>query len=129
MGNDELPFCVNFKKCEAYLLPPDEMVLFEWLLFKQNSFGVGNSFYYTRKRIESDTKINRRRQDAIFAKFEGMGFLKRELQIKSGKNSATYHFRIEYEILKNDNVLSQILDIETFVYIDMQRYLEKCAPF
>ena len=41
----EAPMCVNIVRLQDYLLPPDEVVLFDWLLVKQCYVFHHKSFY------------------------------------------------------------------------------------
>ena len=125
----DVPFCLNFSRFADYLLAPDEVVLFEWLLFKQYYFGVRSYFHYSKPRIEADTRIGRRRQEAIIKKFEDMGFLHCITMHDNKKGSLTRNFKIDYGVLANENVLSQIVNEESFLFGDYQKYFSEVCPF
>ena len=46
----DYPMAVNVIRLQAYLLPPDEAVFFDWLMVKAAAFGF-KPFYYSYKRI------------------------------------------------------------------------------
>ena len=125
----ETPLCINFQRFGGYLLAPDEVVLFEWFLFKQNCFGVHRSFHYSKPRIEADTRIGRRRQEAIIEKFQKMGFLMCVNIHDSQKGSLTRNFRIDYNVLSKDEVLTQIIDKDSVLYASCKKYIESVCPF
>ena len=68
------PYCTNIINAQHYKLKPDEMLFFEWLLVKYEAFGC-KEFYYSLARIEKETRIARRRHEAIIKKFSEMQFL------------------------------------------------------
>lgn len=125
----DIPFCLNLTRFEKYLLSPDEVVLFEWLLTKQYYFNVHSFFHYSSARIEEETRIGRRRQEAIIKKFKGLGFLEIEKLVKSNGNSITNHFRIDFNSLQTDEVLANIVDKESMLFVDYQKYFKKICPF
>lgn len=120
---NETPLCVNFQRFSSYILAPDEVVLFERLLFKQLNFG-SKPFYYTGEAIESETRIRRRRVEAILSKFEGMGFLDCSKMVKKNGSSRAKHFIIDFDVLLDDNILSQIIDGESEYYKTFKTYIK-----
>lgn len=125
----ETPLCINFQRFSGYILAPDEVVLFEKLLFKQYNFG-GNCFYYTGEAIENETRIKRRRVDAILCKFEELGFLDCTKMVKKNGSSKAKHFKINYDVLLDDNVLSQIIDHESDYYKTFKEFIKEIVrPF
>ena len=51
----EAPMCINVVRLRDYLLAPDEVVLFDWLLVKQAYVFHFKPFYYSQRRVESET--------------------------------------------------------------------------
>lgn len=126
---NETPLCINFQRYSSYLLSPDEVILFERLLFKQLSFG-SKPFYYTGETIESETRIRRRRVEAILYKFEEMGFLDCSKMVKKNGSSKAKHFIIYFNVLLDDSVLSQIIDKESEYYKTFKTYISEIVfPF
>lgn len=111
------------------MLEPDEVVLFERLLFKQLNFG-SQPFYYTGEAIESETRIKRRRYEAILYKFQEMGFLDCSKMVKKNGSSKAKHFIIYFDVLLKDSVLSQIIDNESEYYKTFKAFIkELVCPF
>lgn len=126
---NKTPLAINFSRFQAYRLAPDEVVLFEKLLFKQYNFG-GNCFYYTGEAIESETRIKRRRVEAILYKFEELGFLDCVKIVKRNGSSKAKHFKVNFEILLEEDVLSEIIDKESDYYKEFREFIhEYVHPF
>ena len=66
----EAPMCINVVRLQDYLLAPDEVVLFDWLLVKQAYVFNYKPFYYSQRRIEKETRIGRRRFETILRTFK-----------------------------------------------------------
>lgn len=125
----DLPFATNFQRFSMYMLAPDEIVLFEWFLSKQYYFGVHSHFHYSKPRIEADTKISRRRLEAIIKKFEGLGVLEKILEVKRDGCSMTNHYKVDFEALMKDDVLSRIVEKDSVLFTDYKKYFDKVCPF
>lgn len=106
-----------------YSLAPDEVVLLEWFLFKQNYFGAGYFFYYSRKKIEEATRIKRRRIEAITKMFEDMGFLKTALGFEKVTNNQVLYYKVDFKILAEDSCLCRIVDKESILYKELKGWL------
>lgn len=122
--SESLPLAINLNKLSMYSLAPDEVVLFEWLLFKQSYFGAGYFFYYSRKKIEEATRIKRRRIEAITKMFEDMGFLKTELGVERVTNNQVLYYKVDFKILAKDDCLSSIVDKDSILYKDLKEWLK-----
>ena len=66
---------IFLKTYNAYLLSPDECVLLSWFCMKQKANGY-TPFYCGRERIEQETRIKRRAQEAIIKKLRDTGILR-----------------------------------------------------
>ena len=84
-SDSAMPLCVNVMRLQSYLLKPDEVVFFEWLIIKQAYFQEDSNakngwFYYPFKRIFKEIRISRTRFEAIVELFKGLGFLETKVE-------------------------------------------------
>lgn len=108
MKSDSLmPLCVNVMRLKSYLLKPDELIFFDWLIIKQTSFKE-ESFYYSYERIYEETRISRRRLDAIIKHFKEMGFLCSEAKGSYMAKGKVTFFKVNFNNLLNclDNIIN-----------------------
>lgn len=101
----------------------DERTLFDWLVVKQIDFGIGKPFRHSIPQVEEATLVKRKMQKYIFDKFEGMGFLK--LDIEYYQNNPYRSFYVDFTKLSDPNILKHIVrqGTETYDY-QMANYLE-----
>lgn len=107
------PLSLNFNRFSSYLLELDEIVFFEWLVFKQISFGIGNPFYHSKQKIEEETKLARRRQEACVKLFERLGFLETELRYNKCAGANVKFYSVDFKALQNRAILSKIVDMNS----------------
>jgi DNA-binding MarR family transcriptional regulator len=123
---NKTPLSINFGRFQAYRLAPDEVALFEFLIFKQCHFDPYSHFYHSQRRLISDLKIKRSRLEKIINTFEGIGFLKTEVKEEGKTNNQVTYFMVDFDILEKDEVLSQIIEKESELYNDFKKWL-KCV--
>ena len=116
----KLPYSVIMNKLEHYLLPPDEVVFFEWLIEKHVYFGRQEKFHYAQRRIENETRIKRRRLDAIIRKFEEMGFVSTRIEALGTQPKVTYFYVNISCMFRN---LGRVIDSKTEYYREWDYYL------
>lgn len=106
---DDLPYFLgtNQLRTQYYLLPPDELILLDWLIIKAFYFNF-DSFYYSYNRIIQETRINRRRLTAILTKFESIGLIKTYVGGNADARTRVTHFHVLFEGIKAN--LPQIID-------------------
>ncbi|MBD5375455.1 MAG: hypothetical protein HDR77_08265 [Bacteroides sp.] len=114
----DYPMAVNVIRLQAYLLPPDEAVFFDWLMVKAAAFGF-KPFYYSYKRIYEELRINRTRLDTILRKFVEMGIV--EISVKGDALARTKvtHFNVSLECVLNN--LPQIINAQDTEYFEYWR--------
>lgn len=120
---EEMPLSLNIRRYSDYLLEPDEMVLFEWFLFKQNGYGWNYRFFFSREKIECATRIKRRRVEAIIKRFVDLGFLTKEVGEENGSRMKVTYYGIDAEVLRDRKVLSQILRAESLTFKELSQWL------
>lgn len=126
--NENVPLAINQNWIAGYLIPPDEVVLFEFLLYKQNYFGASKYYYYSQRKLVSDLKIKRTRLETILKKFEEMGFLHIVIENETTTNNKTTYFNIDFKKLSKEEVLSRLIDARSDFYSRLKKWAEsiKC---
>ena len=98
----------NILRLQYYLLAPDEIIFFDWLVVKQISFKYVQ-FSYSEKRIEEETHIKRSRQEKIEEKFTQLGFLETEVKLNKRISSHVRYFYVNLTTLYKLDILSSII--------------------
>ena len=119
----EAPMCVNIVRLQDYLLPPDEVVLFDWLLVKQCYVFHHKSFYYSQRRVEKETRIGRRRFETIVQKFKEQGWLWSEVAPSGTRRSAVLRYLVFYDAIAR--ILPKLVRYGTGTYELYKSYLAK----
>ena len=119
----EAPMCVNIVRLQDYLLPPDEVVLFDWLLVKQCYVFHHKSFYYSQRRVEKETRIGRRRFETIVQKFKEQGWLWSEVVPSGTRRSAVRRYLVFYDAIAR--ILPKLVRYDTGTYTLYKNYLAK----
>ena len=96
----EAPMCINVVRLLDYLLAPDEVVLFDWLLVKQAYVFHFKPFYYSQRRVESETRIARRRFETMVRQFKDQGWLWSEVRQKGPEQGPVRHYAVDYRRLR-----------------------------
>ena len=91
----EAPMCINVVRLRDYLLAPDEVVLFDWLLVKQAYVFHFKPFYYSQRRVESETRIARRRFETMVRQFKDQGWLWSEVRQKGPEQGPVRHYAVD----------------------------------
>ena len=115
--------CVNIVRLQDYLLPPDEVVLFDWLLVKQCYVFHHKSFYYSQRRVEKETRIGRRRFETIVQKFKEQGWLWSEVAPSGTRRSAVRRYLVFYDAIAR--ILPKLVRYDTGTYALYKSYLAK----
>lgn len=114
----DIPISINWQRWEAYLLPPDEIVFFEFLLFKHNGFGL-KPFFIGRDRREILTHIKRRKQEEAIKKFAALGFLL--VEEKTNEVGRVTYYHIDYTQL--EKVLDRIITPQTDANRELREFV------
>jgi len=114
--------CTNIMRLQDYLLPPDEIIFFDWLVVKQISFKYVQ-FNYSEKRIEEETHIKRSRQEKIEEKFKQLGFLETEVKLNKRISSHVRYFYLNLITLYREEVLSSVIRRESNYFHEWLEYL------
>ena len=122
----EAPMCINVVRLQDYLLAPDEVVLFDWLLVKQAYVFNYKPFYYSQRRIEKETRIGRRRFETILRTFKDQGWLWSEVMHKGPEQGQVRHYAVDYRRLSEH--LDQIVRYGSATYEIYKTYLAQVAP-
>lgn len=122
----EAPMCINVVRLRDYLLAPDEVVLFDWLLVKQAYVFHFKPFYYSQRRVESETRIARRRFETMVRQFKDQGWLWSEVRQKGPEQGPVRHYAVDYRRLRE--CLDQIVRYDSSTYEAYKTYLEQVEP-
>jgi hypothetical protein len=97
-----------------YLLSLQEGMMFDWLVVKQEAFGVGKPFRASISQVQKATRLSRRQQDNAIKHFTELKFLKVTSSYYNNNPYRTYY--IDFAVLGKPEVLSEIIanDSETF---------------
>ena len=123
LNTPEIPLCVNTIRIQNYLLPPDEVIMFDWLLIKSISFGYVE-FHYSQSRIEKEIRIKRTRQDKIISLFQELKFLTVSVKEFSYSKGRVKHFHVSFDVLSDKDVLSEIIDSESSIFNNFISFME-----
>lgn len=118
----DIPLCCNILRLQSYLLAPDELILFDWLVVKQISFRY-KPFHYSQMRVEDETRIKRTRQEAIIAKFKEWGIIDVEVRQNEVTKGQVRYFSVLFNQLSDNSVLEKIISPTALLYIDFRQYL------
>lgn len=118
----EIPLCCNIFRLQSYLLAPDELILFDWLVVKQISFHY-KPFHYSQMRVEDETRIKRTRQEAIIAKFKEWGFLEVEVRQNEVTKGQVRYFTVSFDKLSDNSVLGKVICNTAPLYINFRQYV------
>ena len=119
----EIPLCTNIIRLQSYLIAPDEVILFDWLVVKQVSFKF-QDFHYSQARIEEETRIKRTRQEQIISHFTSLGFLSAEVGVNKETRGRVRYFKVDFEVLTNNNVLNQIINEKEPLFGNFIKYMK-----
>lgn len=122
----EAPMYINVVRLRDYLLAPDEVVLFDWLLVKQAYVFHFKPFYYSQRRVESETRIARRRFETMVRQFKDQGWLWSEVRQKAPEQGPVRHYAVDYRRLRE--CLDQIVRYDSPTYEAYKTYLEQVEP-
>lgn len=120
-----IPLACNFERYNNYLLPSEEICLFEWIV-KTQIFRYGFcSFYASMQTIEKEVKIKRKTIERIVKRFSEMGFIKTEVKpLPSGGGRVTYYCAMFSTISRR---LHEIIDKESETFTTLQKYYKFCS--
>lgn len=119
------PLSVNIKRLEAYLLAPDEVVLFDWLVIKQSAVFKYKWFYYSQEQIEKETRIKRRCMERIVKRFRAMGILSTQTRPKPTTGGQVRYFRMEFAVISRK--LNEIIDKNNEMHKTFKTYFAALA--
>lgn len=118
------PNRTNISRSDAYLLAPDEGLLFDWLTFRQRGFCY-KKFYYSRQRIEREIRVTRRPLERIVKRFSAMGILSTETKPAGPNGGRTTFYRFDFSAVVSR--LSEIIDEKHTAFKDFKTYYSALA--
>lgn len=110
----DTPLCVNVIRLQDYLLPPDELIFFDWIVVKQIHVFHFRPFHYSQQRIGRETRIARRRLSTIVEKFSEKCWISSQVRWKHDKTGRVRHYAVDFAKILED--LDQIIAAETALY-------------
>lgn len=119
------PLSVNIQRLEAYLLAPDEVILFDWLVIKQSAVFKYKWFYYSHERIKEETRIKRNCFERIIKRFCAMGILLTETRPKPNEQGRARFFRVEFAEISRK--LNEIIDKNNAMHKTFKTYFAALA--
>jgi hypothetical protein len=119
----EIPLCINILRLKSYLLPPDELMFFDWLIVKQISFNY-KDFFYSQSRIESETRIKRSRQEIIVKKFIEFGIIDSQVRENKETRGRVRYFKVNFDALSDENILCEIISSKEGLFKDFMAFMK-----
>lgn len=124
MSEINCPLCVNIQRLKDYLLAPDEVMFFDWLIIKQRYFKY-KPFFYQAERILKETRIKRRSLERIVKRFSAMEILVASVCGKPNGVGATMYYYVDFT--KIIDRLSEIIDADSDASKEFQNYFKHLA--
>ena len=126
MEKIENPLATNILKFQNYFLAPDEFILFEWFIVKSiYNFGY-SEFYQSQEKIETETRIKRRRQEHIITSFESLGIIDTQVR-KNNIGGRVKYFSVNFSKLCNKDILSEIINPESELFTKFMQFFKHHA--
>jgi len=108
-----------------YLLDNDERAMFDYLVVKQEDFGLSKPFRQSYRQIQAAMGVTRYSQERVSKRFSEMGFV--VLTIESYQNNPYRAFYVDFTALSQPEVLAQIIKPDTETYRDFSEWIGKLA--
>ena len=103
-----------------YKLSNDERTMFDWLVVKQEDFGLGKPFRHSFSQVEKEIHISKFMQQKIIKHFEDLGFLKKTITYFDNNRFNT--FLVDFTILTKPEVLGEIVNAESKTYSEFKKW-------
>ena len=98
-----------------YLLPIEERMMFDWLVVKQEDFGLAGPFRHSIPQVYEATGVKRYVQDKAIKRFVDMGFL--TVGQDYYQNNPYRTFYVDFTILSKPEVLQRIVKAGSDTYL------------
>ena len=108
-----------------YNLPIEERMMFDWLVVKQEDFGIEKPFRHSITQIFDETGLSRYLQGRAIKRFSEMGFLR--VGVDYYMNNQYKSFYVDFSLLCQPEVLSMIVKPETETYKDFMQWASTLA--
>ena len=108
-----------------YLLPIEERMMFDWLVVKQEDFGLNKPFRHSIPQVQEATGIPRYSQEKSIKHFVKLGFLK--IGTETYMNNTYRSYFVDFSILSKPEVLSNIIRHDTETFEDFMKWIKELS--
>ena len=122
--NDKEPvfFTTSVLKYIESKVTADELLMLDWLIFRQRQFGC-KEFFYTKEKLYAEIKKSRHIVDKLLKKFIDLGVLYTSSGVKDKATTTFFTFKFG-EMLKH---LSKFIEPDTQTFKGYEEMLTACA--
>ena len=108
-----------------YRLSLEERMMFDWLVVKQEDFGLEKPFRHSIPQVQKATGIARHSQEKAIRHFESLGFLTIGTDYFQSNPFRTYY--VNFSILGKPDVLGEIIEAGTETYKEFSEWIHELA--
>lgn len=108
-----------------YRLSLQEGMMFDWLVIKQEDFGVGSPFRASIPQVHKATRLSRRQQDNAIKHFTRLKFLTVTSTYYNNNPYRTYY--VDFAVLAQPEVLSEIVEPDSETYREFAQWISLLA--
>lgn len=108
-----------------YRLDNDERMMFDWLVVKQEDFGLDKPFRHSIPQVQKAIHVSRRKQEKAIRHFESLGFLTIGIDYYQNNPFRTYY--VNFQALSKFEVISEIINPETETFNEFVGWVEELA--
>ncbi len=108
-----------------YRLSIEERMMFDWLVVKQEDFGLEKPFRHSIPQVQEATGIARHSQEKAMKHFTSLGFLKIGTDYYQNNPYRTYF--VNFSILGKPEVLREIIKADTETFKDFSEWINELA--
>lgn len=110
---------------QDYLLPLEERMMFDWLVVKQEDFGLEKPFRHSIPQVQKATGVTRHSQEKAIKHFTDLGFLVTGTDYYQNNPFRTYF--VDFAVLGRPEVLEKVIKKETETYREFSEWIGELA--
>lgn len=108
-----------------YRLSIEERMMFDWLVVKQEDFGLGMPFRHSIPQVQEATGVTRHSQEKAIKHFVSLGFLVVGTDYYQNNPFRTYF--VDFSVLGKAEVLGEIVKSDTETYKEFAEWIKELA--
>ena len=113
------------RMAKDYKLSIEERMMFDWLVVKQEDFGLEKPFRHSIPQVQEATGIARHSQEKAIKHFTSLGFLVVGIDYYQNNPYRTYY--VNFTILQQPEILSEIIYPETRTFKEFSGWIKELA--